>query len=838
MLPPSMKSSALRLMRDLVMIAVLLLAFWLRIQELDVFPPGLSNDEAVNTVDAFHIGRTGNFPLYEDPNRPEPLYRLLLAGGTLLWGTEVWSFRFTSALIGLLSIAAAYWAAGECLRDTAPGTRRAAGIAAAAALTVALGHITLSRNIYRAIPQPLFMFMYAGFLMRGLRARRRSDFALAGLSLVLAMYTYTAALVMPLSMGFVVAALLLFRPGAWRSWLLNLILSGAVVVLLFAPVAIIFLNNPTAVIGRASEVQQAAPDIGLTIRKFADQFFVSGDVNPQYNVESAPLLPDGFVWLFVVGLGALLIRIRQPSSWLIAAFLLLGAIPVILANEIPHGLRSIGEFAAFPLMIGLGVALILSLVRWIRPTPLAPWVVVAIIGALTLRDGLHARQTYNAYWSKAYLWAIHGLNIPHAEWFYRTDRRELAQWLVKQNTPLLVPLDELGWQTVRTWLMPDFPDIQTATDDFTLPAGTRLVVPWSLEQGDLMRETRNYALLSEGSITLLPPLSAAAHAALLQGIDQAEAIEREGVINHIARTKLLPKETTLSFEPRVNRESPVATFGDSELQLLGWRGPDALSGAPEDLTYTLEWLGLKRMGHEYSAFLQIQTQDYQRIAGDDVRINRWLYPTTVWQPGAVVPDVHRLQLAEALEPGAYRLVAGVYPFAWPDAHLPVILPDGHTISNPLTIGWLKVPQKAPVAISFEGREVNAVFDGAIRLRAILITPGEEGVVRFHLTWEALVERPSFDATIFVQVVDSGRQIIAQQDVRPWGGQYPTFIWSAGELVQTEHFLDMGNVAPDDLDVLIGMYTFPGPNRLPATLGGAELPDRAVLLEDLSTLLEN
>src|SRR5688572_14423615 len=103
-----------------VMVGLICLAFWLRLDRLDQLPPGLSNDEAVNTVDAFHFSQSGNFPLYEDPNRPEPLYRIILGLTTTLFGASVWAFRFTSALIGTLTIAAVYQTTWECLHDLSP----------------------------------------------------------------------------------------------------------------------------------------------------------------------------------------------------------------------------------------------------------------------------------------------------------------------------------------------------------------------------------------------------------------------------------------------------------------------------------------------------------------------------------------------------------------------------------------------------------------------------------------------------------------------------------------------------------------------------------------------
>ncbi len=55
-------------------IAVLLIAAWLRVADLATLPPGMSDDESISALDAFHLTQTGRFPFYEDFGRPEPLY--------------------------------------------------------------------------------------------------------------------------------------------------------------------------------------------------------------------------------------------------------------------------------------------------------------------------------------------------------------------------------------------------------------------------------------------------------------------------------------------------------------------------------------------------------------------------------------------------------------------------------------------------------------------------------------------------------------------------------------------------------------------------------------------
>jgi hypothetical protein len=854
-----MDSKGQRIIVLLVIVGLVWLAFWLRLDRLDQLPPGLSNDEAVNTVDAFHFSQSGNFPLYEDPNRPEPLYRIILGLTTTLFGATVWAFRFTSVIIGTLTIPAIYQTTCECLRDLSPGIPRLAGITAAASLTVALGHITQSRIIERGTLQLPFMLFFASFLLRGLRTARTSPalgsgvrevlrnskyFILSGLCLGICCYTYTAALVIPASIAAVGLSLLLFWRSGWRIWLPRLAILVITFAIVIAPVGLLLLDNPTAVIGRAAQVSQSGDTVNQFI-SFWSQFFNNGDENPQYNVASAPLLPPIFMILFPLGVAALLIRLRHSSSALIAAFLVLGAVPVIAANELSHGLRIMGEFAAFPLVIGVAVGTILAIGQLVVSRfqfssggqHFKTWIFYGgLIGlaVLTILDSRYAHQTYVDYWTDSgNRWQVFDRDLTHGEWFYRTDRRDLAHWIAAQSQPLLIPVDELSAATVRTWLMANYPIITTAGDDFQLPSNIRLVVPWSLELGDLRRDSRQYALLQNHIMTLLPPFSAATHDALLADIDASPAVNREGDIQLIARYKDLPTGTSVTYESRSSSGSPIAVFGDHELELVGWRGPDTLNpSGHQTLTYTLDWRGLKRLGHEYSSFLQFQTEDGRKIAGDDIRILRWLFPTTLWQTGTVISDVHPLDFSDIeLSPGAYRLVAGIYVFVKPNRFIPVITGDEPLPGNTVAIGWVKVPQPQLPTIGDNAFNLDATFDSTFHLLAASITRLDDNHVDLKLYWESLVERPPVDATIFIHVANTVGDLVGQADARPWDGAYPTFIWSQNELVETSHIIELQSPA-DDLHFFVGMYTFPSGDRLPVLQDGNPIADNRADLGSL------
>jgi hypothetical protein len=840
----------------LLTVALLLVAFWLRLENLDTLPTGLSNDEATSVIDAFHITRIGSYPFYEDHGRPEPLDRYIMALGIHLYGSSIWAFRLTNVFAGLLTVAIAYWTMQESIYDANPNIRRIAALAAAAALAVAISHITLSRAIYRAIFQPPFMLLVMGLLLRGLRTERRRYFVWSGVCLALTLYTYTSALAVPVALLPVALNLLIFRRKRWRNWLPNLALLGMVFAVLMLPVGWRLATNPQSVLGRSAEVNRGtgfnlSPE---AVNGVIAQFFSRGDINPQYNVERAPLLPRSFVGLFVAGLLAVLVRVRQPSSWLIASLLVLMTVPVIAGSEIPHGLRVMGEFAVFPLVIGLGIALIIMfiqrlveiIIRTRHGVSLRAALNIATLAALifiTWQDAVYARQTYSAYWSNTegyeHTWRIFGRVLPIADWFFRPDRRDFARWLTLQDAPMLVPLEELSTQTTRAWLLTAYPNVVARGDDAVIPPGTRLLVPWSLELDGLRSETRHYALLNDNTITLLPPLSAETHAALLENIEQGEPITRTGVLDFMGYIKEVPAGEAIRFEAKALESSdsgPGLGVFDNEVRVVGWRGPDTLAEAGA-FTYTLDWQALRHLGHDYSTFLQLQTQDYQRIAGDEDWLWRWLFPSTQWRTNDIVPDVQTLEIPADLPPGAYRLVAGVYVSTFVDERLPATTGLDTSLGDAATIGWVKVPQPGMPSLEEAAILLDATLADTFALRRASAAITENSQLYLRLYWQSLVNRPAIDATIFVHIVNQSGEIVAQQDARPWGGQYPTFIWDDRELVETDYAMDIGAADRSGLTVRVGMYTFPDLARLPVIQNGEPVPDAFVDVDSLEALLQ-
>ena len=340
-----------------LLIFLLLTGFLLRATRLDEFPPGISQDEADNLVDGAFLGISGRMPLFQDHQRPEPLVRIYGALTSRFFGDSVWAFRYTSVLWGMLSLAALYWSSQQCFAEQPLRVRRLIGLLALASLVVALGHIALNRSLYRAVPLVAFVALAAGFTCRALQTSRLRNHVLAGICLALGCFTYTAGLFVPLAYLPLLIQLALFRRGEWRRWLPGLAATALALFVLTLPISYLLLTNPEAILSRASDVLFAGKlDWHTRIYRMVEYFLSAGDINPQYNVAGAALVPPAFVPFFLVGIVSLLLQHKRPASTLILSLLIVCTLPALLTS-ITNGLRIHLVFALIPLVCGASVIL-------------------------------------------------------------------------------------------------------------------------------------------------------------------------------------------------------------------------------------------------------------------------------------------------------------------------------------------------------------------------------------------------------------------------------------------------------------------------------------------------
>ncbi len=815
----------LRLIHLLILALMLLMAFWLRVYELSESPPGISNDEAIYLIDTFNVARGGSFTWFEH-GRPEPGFQLILSTTTRFFGGNPFAVRLTPIFLSLLTIATVYWATIQVVSDRPLIHRQFAGLIASGALMTSLGFITLSRAIERGVPQILFMALFIGALALFGRKKRPRDAIFAGVALSGTIYFYTAGLALPAVLAPVGLWFILFQPRKWRAWLPRFVLMGITVAILTAPWSITLLTNSSLILDRAGEVRGTGLTIDRAISLTWGHLLIEGDPNPQYNTASQPMILSLFQPFFILGLVGLLARVKNPTSVAIITFLALGALPPLLTNEPIHGIRAIGMFGAFPFIVGLGAVVALWLIeRILSPQYLPIWSILAI-GYLSIATS-HANQIYAKYWTSPPLTRVYVDALTVGEWYFRQDRRDVARWLMRQNQPVLMPMDELNLPTIRAWTIHRIPHLQTANDDFELPNNTRLFVPWQIETDDLRRDTRLYALVNDDTITLLPPLSSIIHAQLLDIAQTGDELirGRRNYLNFMGYNIVLPDNFTLMFDDNTHTsDTPLADFADGAVNITEWRGADTIQGvAGEKLTYFVRWNGDK-LDQRYFTVLQLHTQEADnKASAADISL-AYVYPNMIWDE-ALFPFIeYRLVLSENLPFGAYRLVAGMYD-AKTRTNVNATSVWGHPMSTLATIGWVKVAHP-PMTIPENSMPINAILDDKIALRGAIMNTQDDNQLAINLYWEAITHRPNIDATLFIQVF-SGDTRIGQVDTRPMNGQYPTMIWDAGEIVMTEHTISLDSPIDENTYLLIGMYTFPSLERLPVTVDNIPHPDNVI-----------
>ncbi len=190
-------------------VAILALATFLRLYRLGELPFGIWYDEAEYALEALRIlDDPAHRPIFVGAINGPAHYLYLVAASFQLFGLGVDAVRAVNILLGIATVPAMYLAARELF------DRRTA-LVAAALVAVSSWAVTLSRfGMHSTSTTPLFALLTIGFLLRGLRTRRASDFMWSGLWLGMGLNFYTSfRLVVP------VVGLFVLHWWGWQLWL-------------------------------------------------------------------------------------------------------------------------------------------------------------------------------------------------------------------------------------------------------------------------------------------------------------------------------------------------------------------------------------------------------------------------------------------------------------------------------------------------------------------------------------------------------------------------------------------------------------------------------------------
>lgn len=434
---------------------IILLAFVVRLTNIEAIPVGLYPDEAANGVDALHAIETGNFQIFYPANfGREGLFINIQAFFISIFGNTITGLKFASILFGTLSVLGIYLLGRELFH------RRGAGLIAGFMLATSYWAINFSRIGFRAIMVTFLLTFAFYFFFRGLRTHKWHDFLISGLIFGLGLHTYIAFRVAPLILVFLLPVLMLsyekFLKRFWKHGLVFLL--GAFIT--SAPMLYhFFISNPDDFASRSSHISVFNPEVnhGNLPATLAKTFSLSllkynfwGDQNWRHNYPPYPVL-DPFVgtfflagllfviWQTVTLMGRRLrdgdrdLRLVTYTFLLITFFVML--IPEFLTDEgLPHALRSIGTQTPVFLMASLSAFWVLS--KALRSQPGTKLALLSLL-VITLVS--------SATWNLTKYFGFFPNNV-HASGYFNENYRNMASYLLSlpDTTHKYVLINEKG----------------------------------------------------------------------------------------------------------------------------------------------------------------------------------------------------------------------------------------------------------------------------------------------------------------------------------------------------------------------------------------------------------
>ena len=374
-------------------IAILLLAFVLRLFDIAITPPSLNWDEVSLGYNAYSLLKTGKdewgkvFPLifqaYGDYKLPGYVY--ILTPFVSIFGLNEFSVRFPSVIAGTLTVLFTYLVVKELLKKSSL-SKNSEYISLLSALLVAIEpwSLFLSRPAFEANLGLCFFVAALYLFLRSLSTLRCLPYSL--LFFGLTVWTYNSYRIFtPLFM------LLLFF--IYRKDLKQVIKSKSIfvtsiilTVVLFLPMfyqlitgvgqerykkveiidagaidRIVNLRNRYNLNPLAERLLFNRPTYFLynfsknIISHFSYKYlFTEGGTNYQFSVPNFGLLYKVDLVFLVIGL-LFLIKLKNRLSLILLFWLVLGTIPSSLTREAPHVLRSITMLPSIMIISAIGV---------------------------------------------------------------------------------------------------------------------------------------------------------------------------------------------------------------------------------------------------------------------------------------------------------------------------------------------------------------------------------------------------------------------------------------------------------------------------------------------------
>ncbi len=676
-----------RILRLLIVLAILAVAAAFRLWRIDSLPPGFHFDESFEGLEAWRILTdptyrpvflTGNFgvpPLNAYANA-------LMFGLFQLFGGEAGptAMRVTAAVFGVLGVLAVF-ALGRELRRLEPALSPAFPFLAATVLAIMRWHVHFSRMGIEPVIVPLAWALATWLLLRGWRTG--SWFSFLGLGVVLAacLYTYQGAWIIPFLVLFTALHLALVDRPRLRPRAVQLLAAAGLALLLALPLAAFFLRNPDLLLLRPSQIaitgEQAAPtgfwqNTWATAKMFWP-FGATGDLDPRRNLPGAPALSLWLAVPFWIGLGMAVWRIRQPAYGLLVVGLAGLVLPGLVSEYAPHFHRILGAAAPTALLVALPLAWL-----WSQAAERAPWggskqpaghkspalqsppesqprrfsfrspfafLLPLLILALLIAAALTSARDYFVRWAK----------LPDLYYAFDVGLWDLGRWIAGQpaETPIYLTPRPADHPTLAFAWRPGI-DGHGPPESFD----GRHILPFTAQPP---AQVEAYAVVEHEDFRtrlLLPQV-------FPDAASGPEFTDFDG--QTYARVYTRPAGASPQYLPN---QAVAALLGDG-IRLAGYEVIPATPQPGGILFLRLLWAVDAQPTADWTVFTHVVepapgltpgtvARGSAVLAGRDAPPGAGSLPTSRWQPGWLIIDEYQIDLPADLAPGVYGLEVGLY----------------------------------------------------------------------------------------------------------------------------------------------------------------------------------
>lgn len=833
-------------LEPLILLALFGAALFVRTYGLHTFPPGLYNDEAANGVDAVAV-IDGARPVFFPRNTGrEPLFIYLQAGLIALVGQTPFALRLAAALLGALTVPAAYLMVRTAFADTRHV--RSLSLWTALFLTVGYWHVSLSRIAFRAIALPFYatatfaLFWWSWRRTLGPGRQPWLGLVLTGALLGVTLYTYTAARFVPVVMALLMLVTLAqqWHHAEVRNRVLwaSLVIIGASAVV-FAPLGLYFLAHPDAFFGRALSVSvlnegysggNPVGALAWAAWETAKMFVVTGDANLRHNPAQRPLFDVLLGAWLAAGIVLAAVRIRRlPYLFVLAWFLLLALPAIVTAEGIPHSLRAVGMM---PVAYLLPVLAMVAVGEWLSRRfewravaawlPL-PFFLVSAAVTLTAYFGLMAQPER--------------LRAP-----FLADYVEMADELAAFGTPAdtwIIPLSANYHLADARFYTIDYTYTGAAGEEAMLvdPAtvGTRLAEAVAGRDEIYLLRTQDSVDYVEASYILGDPKNLLKFLLDKYGKYVGKQENAIGDLGYLIYT--MPPQDEF---PVYDELAPVAANFDNRLRLTGVDyGPTAGDRADgsdvnaadvpsgDALWVALAWEALAPVDTDLKTNLVVVDADGHVVARADDLLVGDRYPVErVWEPGEPAMSYHILPMLSGTPPGAYELRLRVYE----DASLrpyPLVDDQGRVAGLDLPVGTVAVaPPVVPAQLTPTHALNVPLGDGLTLLGHEEIAPSVAPGATLNVTllWHADAS-PTADHAVTAELRDASGEPVAAQTRLPAGDAYPPTAWRAGESLFGRHDLTVPPTADNGMYELVLVMDGGSAQPVEVSLGPVEVNGR-------------